>query len=379
MLITFLRKNNQYGHYSLRGLIFDSSIICGHYRMLLSYHPFASDLRGWELLEEVGSGRSGAVYKTRRLISSPSNTIDANVSLWDDTTRFDLNDNDEANDDDDTILRQALYDRYRHHQAPGKIKAAHEKNRRCNNISTVNVTESTSLHVIKIVPFYRSQRSKKPILNVMKRFAIEQKMCAWSGMIGLGPQLVSTWTTSRWGFIVMEQWDMTLAEWKKSHRIHSSFHLGNNSSVDVLSLPSSVLHEMDMDSTTMAHVGDMMSHTGSTLLDFVDYSVSTVDTRRQSPEHTVTTTAPADFEISTRQLKAQVSSALLFCTSNAPTKAVQAIVSLAKWAGHRDLKDSNIVVKLDRKNPNHLAQVGIIDWDKVSIRPRLLKQIMDII
>lgn len=373
--------------------------------MSMLCRPSTSDLRGWELLEEIGNGRSSAVYKTRKVVGTTTTTtfissippsrdddMDVNARLW-------------KNDDGEEIIHDTMIAHNQHQvgsprssvtggankmnhrrrcrrQAPHDLLTVHERD---NTITTPS--SSSASYVIKVVPFYRSQRSQKPTPHVMQRFAIEQKMCAWSGMIGLGPRLISTWTTSRWGFIVMEQWDMTLAEWKRMHRIHSSFHTGNNESVvDILpDLSSTIVDGDENENGISASDGDLVSK-------FVDYSIpdhaAIHHRRRRTIGDPTALNADNDNNVDhdlvssgygTEHLKAQIASTGLLCASNTIPKAVQTIVSVAKWAGHRDIKDSNIVVKLDRNNSNHIAQVGIIDWDKVVIRPHLLKQIMNVI
>jgi len=181
--------------------------------------PTASDLRGWTLTQFIGDGATAIVYRV----------------------------------DPPTYGKPAS--------------------------STTTPLSATTM-VMKIVPFYRSSRTTKPFKGVQERFAIESHMATWSGSIGMGPRVIASWTTPRFGFIVMEEWDMTLTQWKRRN---------------AMSLPENTM------------------------------------------------------------------------------ETVRKLIKRAKRAGHCDIKDANIVLRTAPHDDGSIMQVGIIDWGKVSVKPRILK------
>lgn len=251
------------------------NVVC----MMLDVLPSDADLRGWTLLDECGDGRTGTVYGVRPSASIVTDMAD-NAQAVDEAWSLDQENN--------------------VHSGPAPP-----------------MSPSSSRYVVKIVPFYRSSRAKVPLKGIMQRFAVEQKMATWSGRQGLGPRVVTTWRTERWGFIVMEQWDMTLSDWKRQHRIHRSLHDGNG----------------HLESENDNHSLGAHSFSGSNAH---SSHCTTVEDVRQKLRH---------------------------------------VVSMAKRAGHRDIKDANIMVCVDPKDSRVVCRVGVIDWDKVDPQANILKTV----
>lgn len=146
-------------------------------------------------------------------------------------------------------------------------------------------TQDGKRTVVKIIPFAgitaSSSRSKLSVakLRIAKsKFEKQTKLATQSGVRGLGPLVIDTWTTDRYGFIVMEEWDVTLAEWKRKHKI---------------------LHSI---------------------------------------KHHLEPSIHAKLKLVKQQ---------------------------ARRLGHNDVHAGNIVLRLDPKHPEHILDIGVIDWDKV--------------
>lgn len=149
-------------------------------------------------------------------------------------------------------------------------------------------------------------------------------MAQWSAKQGLGPTVVDHWLTTRYGILVMERWHMTLAQWKRQRREHVSLVDGDTDAID----------EVAADGTMSAGNPTMES---MTMHNFAGKMYSARDVQRQ----------------------------------------VTRIIGLAKRSGHRDIKDSNIVLMLDGESgpTTCVTRVGVIDWGKCAPPHHILREI----
>lgn len=133
------------------------------------------------------------------------------------------------------------------------------------------------------------------------------------------------WISERFGFLVMDRWDMTLSEWRRRHYDSS------------LTQVPSVSCTLKRDSVDIADINE----------------------------------GEAKCEItSLGQVSQQNTDGL--------ADAVRLIISHAKALGHKDVKEANVVVKLDSTFKNVVKKVGIIDWDKIDPCAAVRKRVMAI-